>query len=80
MKNFSRKQLQNREDRKRKHNERAQKELQRLTKKRDKIIPYHWSKVQDEEVSYLIVEFNFTKKTTPKKFLALLEEKIGDQI
>lgn len=72
--------LRNRQDRKDKHKERAQTELKRLTRDRKKIKIWHWDELVDEEVEYLIVEFNFTKVMTPKRFSELLNEKLRDDI
>ena len=70
-----------RRDRKERHSKRVTREsneFERNITRKFKI--WHWDKIEDETVDYLIVEVNFTKKMTPKRFLALLHEKLGDEI
>lgn len=73
--------LQRRNDRKRRHNARAEREsLAQREKFRDKIKVYHDTKKADQEGSFFIVEFNLSVPMSANDLLEVLMNRIGEII
>ena len=73
--------LQRREDRKRRHNARADREALAMRDKfSEKIKVYHDTKKADQEGSFFIVEFNLSVPMSANDLLEVLMSRIGEII
>ena len=71
--------LQRRQDRKRRHNARADRESLAMRQKyRDKIKVYHDMKKADQEGSFFIVEFNLSVPMSANDLLEVLMNRVGE--